>query len=141
MGEQVSLKRCPFCGVKPMVKLTEDNVGLVACPYCGGQMRFYGDEKEAVKLWNNWQGEKIAELEYIKSFIRECDFEAKTCCDQLQCLWTAYCFHHNLDVDTLDYDMDLAELWNIVKKAEIMPDKACWHDSDSFDDFMCVYLV
>lgn len=140
MTMKTNLKRCPFCGAKPMSKLTEDNVRLVVCPYCGGQIRFYGREEEAVvKLWNSRKGMQLDELDYIKSFAREADLSEEICRDQLRSLWTAYCLRHNLIADTLDYDMDLTNVMNAVKDSE--PDTGDWGDDEEFEDFMCRYLV
>lgn len=80
-----------------------------------------------------------AELKYMKQFAFESCFDAEVCCDQLRSLWTAYCFHHNLDVDTADYDRDLRVVWEAV--AEVERETADWSDFDSFDRFMCKELV
>lgn len=81
--------------------------------------------------------DRKAELEYIRSFARESFLDDGLGCDQLRCLWTAYCFHHNLDVDTAQYDKDLASVWDVVDE----PDCADWHSFETFDNFMCKYLV
>ena len=60
-----------------------------------------------------------AELEYLKEF--------------------AYCYHHNLDVDTASYDNDLLGVWNVMLEEE--PKTADWSSHDEFDSFMCRYLV
>lgn len=78
-----------------------------------------------------------AELDYLKNFARESHLDEDLCRDQLRCLWTAYCFHRNIDVDTSRYDEDLQELWEVVDE----PDCDDWHDFDTFDNFMCRYLV
>ncbi len=80
-----------------------------------------------------------AEMKYLKEFIRQSSFDEETSRDQLRCLWTAYCLHHRLDADTSGYDNDLLELWNTA--AEDEPETADWSDFDSFDNFMCKYLV
>lgn len=80
-----------------------------------------------------------AELKYLKQFAFESCFDADICRDQLRSLWTAYCFHQNLDVDTAAYDHDLQELWEAV--AEVERETADWSDFDSFDLFMCKELV
>ena len=59
--------------------------------------------------------------------------------DQLRCLWTAYCLHHDFQVDTYSYDTDLLMLWAAV--SEFARDTGDWSDFDSFDNFMCKYLV
>ncbi len=82
---------------------------------------------------------KKRELEYMKDFSREACFESEECRDQLRSLWTAYCLHNNLIVDTGTYDDDILELWSAVSLGE--EDTAEWSDFDSFDDFMCAHLV
>lgn len=77
-----------------------------------------------------------AEFEYLKSFARESDFDTELNQAQLRSLWTAYCFHHELTVDTSEYDDELQILWRSVYPA------CRWcGDFDSFDAFMCKYLV
>lgn len=84
-------------------------------------------------------GSKKRGLEYIKDFAQEAFFENEVCRDQLRSLWTAYCLHNNLAVDTSTYDSDLWELFGVVSLAE--EETAEWSDFDSFDNFMCAYLV
>lgn len=79
------------------------------------------------------------ELQYLLAFARENCFDSEICCDQLRSLWTAYCLHHGLDPDTAQYDNDMLTLWVEVEATE--SDNVFWSDFDSFDDFMCVYLV
>ena len=54
-------------------------------------------------------------------------------------LWTVYCLHHSLEVDTSDYGYDLLELW--MKITETGDGTSEWSDFSSFDHFMCTYLV
>ena len=77
--------------------------------------------------------------EAAEDFSREACFESEECRDQLRSLWTAYCLHNNLIVDTGTYDDDILELWSAVSLGE--EDTAEWSDFDSFDDFMCAHLV
>lgn len=79
------------------------------------------------------------ELDYLLAFATESCFDTETCCDQLRSLWTAYCLHNRLDVDTRDYDLTLLEVWEVVSAEE--EDNAYWSSFDSFDDFMCSWLV
>lgn len=79
------------------------------------------------------------ELDYMKTFAEQTPFDEELGRDQLRCLWTAYCFHQRLDADTSGYDKDLKELWDVV--AEDEPETADWNDYDSFEVFMCRYLV
>lgn len=83
--------------------------------------------------------EKRQEFQYIGSFVDEGCFDSELVCNQLRSLWTAYCLHHNLDVDTNGYDHDLTDIWAQVSATE--DGTACWSDFDSFDAFMSADLV
>lgn len=76
------------------------------------------------------------ELDFIKNFIRERhyrgDFGRKT----LRCLWTAYCYHQDLNPDTAPYDKTIYELWLLTDKEDTWD----WCDFTSFDFYMGVYL-
>ncbi len=79
------------------------------------------------------------EFQFLVQFSRENPFDVEICCDQLRALWTAYCLHHDRTVDTGAYDIEMLELWKAV--AETESDTAHWSDFDSFDNFMCNFLV
>ncbi len=95
----------------------------------------------AARIIESMQGKvsREAEMKYLKEFARQGCFDEEASRDQLRCLWTAYCFHHRLDADTSGYDNDLFDLWNTV--AEDEAETADWSDYESFDNFMCRYLV
>ena len=87
----------------------------------------------------NWLG---YELEYICEFAKQSDLEVELAQRQLRSLWTAYCFHKNIDCDTKQYDETLALVWNVVRGNSTCP----WKDNDKnfyangfdrFDEFMC----
>lgn len=80
-----------------------------------------------------------AELRFLLSYVSESCFDNEICRDRLRMLWTAYCLHHNLDVDTSGYDNDLLELWN--KLAETGDGTADWSDYGEFYNYMCTYLT
>lgn len=80
-----------------------------------------------------------SEAKFLFDFARESCFDVEVCRDQLRILWTAFCLHHGLDVDTLNYDCELQVLWNVISESE--PDTADWNDLDSFYGFMCRWLV
>ena len=80
-----------------------------------------------------------AEMKYLKELVRQSCFDEETSRDQLRCLWTAYCIHHELDVDTSGYDRELVRLWAALSEGD--SEVAGWRDYDGFDDFMCKYLV
>ena len=83
--------------------------------------------------------ERRRELRYIDSFVFENSFYEEIARDQLRILWTAYCLHHGLDADTKGYDDDLSRIWEAICDAEC--DTADWSDYESFQQFMCRYLV
>lgn len=95
----------------------------------------------AAQIIESMQGtvSREAEMKYLKEFVRQGCFDVELIRDQLRCLWTAYCLHHGLDADTSGYDNDLKDLWNAIAKDE--PETADWDDFDSFDNFMCRFLV
>lgn len=74
----------------------------------------------------------------MKAFIIEGDFTDENYRSQLRALWTAYCLHHKLDVDTLTYDNDLLGLWGEMHK---LGNANGWSSYTEFDDFMCELLV
>lgn len=137
-------KPCPFCGGEVEFVLgNADELGY-GCLDCKAEFRWpreYPTDfgKSAAEMWNARcaEGERLAELEYIKAFAKESHFDEDLCRDQLRCLWTAYCFRHNLDVDTAQHDTDLMSVWEVVDE----PDCCDWHDFDTFGNFMCRYLV
>ena len=81
---------------------------------------------------------RTAEFGYMKAFIIEGDFTEDAGRSQLRALWTAYCLHHNLDVDTLEYDDDLLGLWSEMHK---LGNANGWSEYGEFVEFMCGLLV
>ena len=79
------------------------------------------------------------ELDYIFGFVNEGGFDQDIACDQLICLWTAFCLHHGLIVDTHNYDLHLLKLWQEIQKTGDGTSE--WADLDGFENFMCAYLV
>jgi len=80
------------------------------------------------------------EYQYMKSFVHKNGLDTPICREQFRSLWTAYCLHHDLAVDTSGYDNDLLELWNFMIKFDY-PVFNWWNDFDDFDYFMCANLV
>ena len=76
---------------------------------------------------------------YLKAFVEESCFDEEICRDQLRALWTALCLQLNYDVDTYAYDLTLHELWEVLQ--ETGDGTSDWSDYDSFNKFMCAYLV
>lgn len=83
--------------------------------------------------------DKTAEFGFITAYAAENGLDAEICRDQLRMLWTAFCLHHDLNVDTYAYDRYLFELWQEMQKAGDGTSE--WADADEFENFMCAYLV
>ena len=101
-----------------------------------------GDETLFVRLQmldGQVSRERAQELQYIISFAEEGCFDTEAARSQLRGLWTAYCLHHNLDMDTSGYDHDLMNIWAQISATE--GGAACGRVFDSFDSFMCAGLV
>ena len=80
------------------------------------------------------------EFEYIGRFAKATSLDFQLHRNQLRSLWTAYCFHADLNADTLEYDVRLQELWDSIPAGSDLR-SIDWRDFESFDDFMCAYLV
>lgn len=81
-----------------------------------------------------------AEFDYLQAFAKIGDFDYQLARDQLRALWTAYCFHEGLDVDTARYDRYLRDLWDGIPAGSDLRD-ADWRNFDAFDNFMRAYLA
>lgn len=79
-----------------------------------------------------------AEFDYMLNFVEENSFDDEMSCDWLRMLWTAFCLHQGIDVDTRDYDELLGQLWAKTEEAEDY--SGDWADAASFDIFMARYL-
>lgn len=72
------------------------------------------------------------EFEFIKAYAAD---EERFDVGQLRCLWTAFCIHNDIEVDTAEYDNLVHDLWNIA-------DKQCrWFSFNAFEMYLCKYLV
>ena len=80
------------------------------------------------------------EFDYILECIESSeDLDEMIVMQQLRCLWTAFCLHHDLDVDTGKYDSKMQEMWDVMQENESAP-----YSSDEFGRFynaMSKYLV
>lgn len=83
--------------------------------------------------------DREAEFDYLLGYVAQSCFDEEICRDRLRMLWTAYCLHQNLDVDTAGYDNDLLKLWNGLE--ETGDGTSEWGSYNEFDCFMCKYLV
>ena len=79
------------------------------------------------------------EIEFIYAFVKKSNFGKFGVCRQLRNLWTAYCLHQNLNVDTAWYDTMLFSIW--VKIPIDGQETAYWLNFAQFDMFMCRDLV
>lgn len=78
-------------------------------------------------------GKQDTEFGYLCNFAKEADFDCETLpAKQLRALWTAYCFHANLNIDTFECDSALNKVWKVLKDKE----SCCWDNFDEFDHFM-----
>lgn len=77
------------------------------------------------------------EFLWIMQFIAEMEDYSSEFRHQLRSLWTAFCLHQNIDVDTASYDSFTRELSEAIKSkmAEDEP-----FQFDAFDLFMGEYL-
>lgn len=82
-----------------------------------------------------------AEFKYLLDFAKGADLFFKTQRVQLRSLWTAYCFHANMDIDTRAYDRDLRTLWEALPADHEEDSCEDFTTFEKFDDFMCVVLV
>ena len=80
------------------------------------------------------------EFDYILEQIESSDsLDEMVVMQQLRCLWTAYCFHNNLDVDTAGYDNRMMEMWNVMQENESAPYSSL--EYERFYNAMSKYLV
>ena len=96
--------------------------------------------KRQIPLDEEKSTQRQQEYEFIRDFIQDSFFDGKHAGEQLRALWTAYCFHAVLNVDTARYDADLQELWEIISDGG-KGDTADWSSFVSFDNFMAELLV
>ena len=77
------------------------------------------------------------ELNYMKSFAKDIkNWADRLQLDQLRCLWTAYCFHQNMEVDTYSYDNELKQIWQEMREAE-----GIFGEFEAFCSFMATFLA
>lgn len=82
---------------------------------------------------------KRDEFHFLERFGEEANLSEEVCREQLRSLWTAYCLHNDLDVDTAPYDHDVLQLWSCIPvNDETIVD---WDDFNNFSNFMAEFLV
>lgn len=77
------------------------------------------------------------ELQFMLDYADDGDFDDELEMNQLRSMWTAFCIHHDIEVDTYSYDNWLLRLWGVIGKKP----GVAWTDFEDFDEFMCAYLV
>ncbi len=77
------------------------------------------------------------EYQWICDYASSQEFDQEVCRNQLLSLWTAYCLHYDLWVDTKIYDTMASFLWTVVDNNNSGP----WKNFEEFDSFLCEYLV
>ena len=82
---------------------------------------------------------RVAEFDFMLAYVQESCFDEEICRDRLRMLWTVFCLHHSLDVDTHIYDCYLLELWKQLQKTGDGASE--WTDFGGFGMFICKYLV
>jgi len=82
-----------------------------------------------------------AEFKFLLDFAASADFFFRTQRVQLRSLWTAYCFHTNMDVDTRSYDRDLRLVWDALPADREEDSGEDFTTFELFDNFMCAELV
>lgn len=75
-----------------------------------------------------------SEWQFLVDYVKDdtTDFRNAVCRSQLMALWTAYCMHNDLCVDTKMYDATLFDLWLVVAalKATVDALEAVLNDDD-----------
>ena len=65
--------------------------------------------------------EEQSEYEYILDFVEGCEIIETDALHQLRSLWTAYCLHNDVDIDTAEYDNRIFEIWQIMQETGNSP--------------------
>lgn len=84
--------------------------------------------------------EDDSEWNFLLDFVQESEFTEDVERKQLLSLWTAYCFHKNLDVDTAPYDTRIHAIWHLLQEL-FGSERVKGEHFDAFDNFMAAYLV
>lgn len=140
---------CPNCNTEIEMAWDVEVLGYKAyCPVCGKRLMLcdacqhtpdgeYTDDCDYNTVKDTCKYNRNEEFEYLLKFAGEADLSEEVLRLQLKSLWSAYCLHKNFDADTLQYDLACRDLWEKVEEK----DTACWGDFDSFENYLCEYLV
>lgn len=78
------------------------------------------------------------EFDWLLQAAKEGDYaDQQVIKHQMRAFWTAYCLHHNLDVDTMAYDEKLLVIFDTISESAM---KGKPFDFETFDLFMGEYL-
>lgn len=101
-----------------------------------------GDEQMAEeKTFSPLYNKEFYEFGYMAYFAENEDLTSKVVLEQLRCLWTSYCLHHDKAVNTLEYDDDFLTLWISIKDNECLGLNSNSEMPEEFYNFMCKFLV
>lgn len=140
---------CPNCNTEIEMAWDVETLGYKAyCPVCGKRLMLcdacqhtpdgeYTDDCDYKTVEDTCKYNRNEEFEYLLKFAGEADLSEEVLRLQLKSLWSAYCLHKNFDADTLQYDLACRDLWEKVEEK----DTSCWSDFDSFENYLCEYLV
>lgn len=156
--------QCSHCGTSTSLSYSASHVmrltragwnsygAALYCPKCSATWnernkgRLMAGPENTIKLIDNIHASQFGrgndredELAYLLRFANKSFSGTELFRNQLRSLWTAYCFHHELEVDTFEYDKNLALLWDIIPDDKSEIDK--WASYEKFGNFMCQYLV
>ena len=79
------------------------------------------------------------EFNYLLLFIEESGSRIDAL--QTRALWTAYCLHNDLEIDTRKYDDNLKRVYKAMLDVEADKYYVFFEDYEEFDSYMGVYLV
>lgn len=86
------------------------------------------------------------EFREIIFFIKDMWFTMRSF-EHLRCMWTTYCIHHDILIDTADYDNDMMCMFNLVRaisrqtKQKMDTNKLKRLYFKNFDNFMGKYMA
>lgn len=83
---------------------------------------------------------KKSEFDFMVNSLKEMYFTTAVGFSQLLSLWTAFCLHHDLEVDTSEYDKLIGELWRIIESGGYSK-TVVWKNREGFEMYMCRCLV
>ena len=64
-----------------------------------------------------WYSLSASELAFCKNFAVQVHDSSGL--KQLRTLWTAYCIHQNMSIDTLSYDRELRQVWQALESVQV----------------------